>query len=194
MHENFFGNSLRESAICKSKLLKSNAADNTSIAPENKVNTLEINPQHTKAILGKSKLCNTKGVFSAQPIHKGERIIQLTGEIVQENNEHALQIDEKKFIGTSENIDDFINHCCKPNCFIKFDNDEIFLVALRDIAIGEELSFDYHTTEFDLGKDSFVCNCSSKNCIGVVKGFKYLTANQRIQLKPFLSPFLQTKL
>lgn len=194
MHENCLSDIWKDDITGKTKCFESNIASNILVTPKEKGEFLKISTPHQKAILGNSKLCNSKGVFSTEPINKGENIIQLTGKIIPENNEYALQIDEKKFMGTSGNIDDFINHCCKPNCFIRFESNGIFLVTLRDIPVGEELSFDYHTTEFDLGKDSFVCNCNSENCIGIVKGFKHLPTNQKNELRPFLSPFLQTKL
>jgi SET domain-containing protein len=67
---------------------------------------------------------------------------------------------------------DFINHSCSPN--IGYDVELFLFYALRDIKLGEELVYDYETTEADLvinGED-FVCLCGSSNCRGNIIGFK----------------------
>lgn len=53
---------------------------------------------------------------------------------------------------------DRVNHCCDPNCEIK----GLFLITLRDVVAGEEL-----TADFEAGDgDDFDCNCRSPNCRG----------------------------
>jgi len=70
-------------------------------------------------------------------------------------------------------------------------------VAKRNIKKGEELAFDYNTTEYDLVEMvedcSFKCNCKSENCLGWVGGFVYLNQAQKLKLKKYLSPYLMNK-
>jgi hypothetical protein len=63
-------------------------------------------------------------------------------------------------------------------------------VALRNIKKGEEITYNYLTTEYDLVRDNldFDCKCGSKN--GRIKGFKFLTKSQKLKLKPLLSILL----
>ena len=71
-------------------------------------------------------------------------------------------------------LDDFVNHSCDPNCRLAFDaGGRVFLTALRDIAPGEELSFDYATTTTRAGITAFPgwrfeCLCGAANCRGEV--------------------------
>ncbi|MFO7711466.1 MAG: SET domain-containing protein-lysine N-methyltransferase [Candidatus Woesearchaeota archaeon] len=76
-----------------------------------------------------------------------------------------------------------------PNGYIDFD--DLAYRAKRPIRKGEELTFNYLTTEWDLA-EKFNCDCGSNNCYEEIKGFKYLTLNQKKELEP--SPFLKKKL
>lgn len=66
----------------------------------------------------------------------------------------------------------YINHSCEPNVF--FDTTSMELLALRDIERGEELSFFYPSTEWDMAQP-FICNCNSDQCVQLVKGAAYLS-------------------
>ena len=89
-------------------------------------------------------------------------------------------------------IDDYVNHKCNPNCVVSFP--ELFLVAVKKIKKGEELSFNYCTTEYDLEHCSFKCRCGAENCIGEVKGFKHLPLSEQMRIKNLLLPYLVKKI
>ena len=143
---------------------------------------------------------NKKGraLVAAKKIKKGIVVLPLKGSVVRtcrEATAEAVQIDEDKFIDSFHlYAEDFINHSCNPNLKIDFEN--MNFVALRNIKKGEELNYNYLTTEYDLVRDNldFDCECGSKNCLGRIKGFKFLTKAQKLKLKPLLSPFLEKKL
>jgi hypothetical protein len=107
-----------------------------------------------------------------------------------------LQIDNDLFLQSTVFYDDLLNHSCNPNCFIAWS--KVCLIASQDIKAGEELTYNYNTSEYDLLEDnndfSFMCKCGCENCVGIVKGFKYLTLKQKISFKDNLSPFLKSKL
>ncbi len=65
-----------------------------------------------------------------------------------------------------------INHSCDPNCEAQVDDDDrIWLVALREIRKGEELTFNYG---FDLEDyESHPCLCGSDRCVGYIAGEEY---------------------
>ena len=89
----------------------------------------------------------------------------------------ALQIGPDLYIGESGAADDFVNHCCDPNaggCVI--DGHDVRLIATRDIAIGEQITFDYSTT-MDEDDFEFDCLCGSSQCRGLIRDFKHLPAN-----------------
>jgi hypothetical protein len=88
--------------------------------------------------------------------------------------EHIMEIGENLVVTASGNIDDFINHSCEPNCRVEFRPDgRAMSVALRDIAPGEELTFDYATTTTREGLQAFpawrfACACGTPACRGEV--------------------------
>lgn len=140
---------------------------------------------------------NGKGLFARKIIKKGSPLFHFNGQIGDDahTNPKALQIDEDKFLESTAKFDDFLNHSCEPNCYI--DWQRLNLIALKDIQEGEELTYNYCTSDWDdvnLIKDcSFKCKCGSKNCIGEVKGFRYLSMKQKKEIQKFISPFLRNK-
>jgi uncharacterized protein len=137
------------------------------------------------------------GVFANRNFKKGETVIQFKADIVSaaQATAEAVQIDIDKFIDTKWLVPEaFINHSCSAN--MKIDLENFQYVAIRNIKKNEELTYNYFTTEYDSVKyhEDFQCACGSKNCLGRIKGFKYLTRTQKLNIKPYLSPFLLKKI
>jgi uncharacterized protein len=137
------------------------------------------------------------GVFADRNFKKGEIVIQFKAEIVPASKAtaEAVQIDTDKFIDTKWLVPEaFINHSCSANT--RIDLESFRYVAIKNIRKNDEITYNYFTTEYDSVKyhEDFKCMCGSKNCMGWIKGFKYLTHSQKLKLKPFLSPFLLKKL
>jgi hypothetical protein len=61
----------------------------------------------------------------------------------------------------------FMNHSCAPNVII--NTPDMTVTAIRDIAAGEELSFFYPSTEWQMA-EPFDCHCRAASCIGRVAG------------------------
>lgn len=59
----------------------------------------------------------------------------------------------------------YINHSCEPNSYMKIVHDHILFMALRDIAAGEEITLDYHST---LHSDRKRCTCGARSCRGTI--------------------------
>jgi hypothetical protein len=53
------------------------------------------------------------------------------------------------------------------------DTERMLMIARRDIQKGEELSFFYPSTEWEM-QAPFICLCGSTNCIHVVAGARFL--------------------
>jgi hypothetical protein len=64
-----------------------------------------------------------------------------------------------------------LNHSCDPNVIL--DTKNMLMVACRDIAKGEELSFFYPSTEWEMAAP-FICLCGASSCIHVVAGARFL--------------------
>jgi uncharacterized protein len=131
-------------------------------------------------ILGQSNL--GKAVFANKDFKKGEEIIEWRGPVLSKEelppirtaeDDRFTQIDNDKYIGESGELDDFFNHSCNPNAGLLFKYKKIFLIAIKDISKGDEITWDYSTTmdEDDWEMD---CMCQSKNCRKRIGDFKYL--------------------
>jgi hypothetical protein len=131
------------------------------------------------------------GLYAAEPIAPGEVIVRLAGPIVGHNTETSIQCGEGVYLDGSGGIDDYLNHSCEPNGYIRFS--DMSVRALRPIGPGEEITYDYNSTEFDM-EEGFICQCGAARCLGVVRGFRYLDQQRRFALRPRLSPFLCAKL
>lgn len=135
-----------------------------------------------------------KGVYAVRPIHAGERVLEYKGEIItweealdrhphdpeQPNHTFYFHLDDGhvidgKYQGNSAK---WINHSCEPNLEAEQVGNRVFLHALRDIAPGEELFFDYGlvidarlTAKL---KKEYACWCGAATCRGTM-----LAAKQR---------------
>jgi len=98
------------------------------------------------------------GVFARERITKNSRIIDYAGEKIsrqvsapRERRQNARGevwcfIVNRRWIRDAEvggNIARFINHACKPNCYVEIAGDIIWIRAARNIRAGEELTYDY---------------------------------------------------
>ena len=131
-----------------------------------------------------------RGVFAARRIRKGTKIVEYTGERI-DNDEADRRYDDKKmkrhhtFLFTLDRntvIDgalkkggsdaSFINHSCDPNCEAIITDKRIFIHAKRTIEPGSELAYDYQyerTGDNDEELEKFyVCRCGSDNCRGTI--------------------------
>ena len=140
-----------------------------------------------------------KGLISKKYMKKGVIVLKFDeGVTIRPNSTAsitALQIDEDSFLDSEpKQIRDFLNHSCIPN--VRIDFDKMCCISIREIKAGDEITFSYVTTEYDLAikNEEFKCFCGAQNCIGVVKGFKHLKKEHQIKLKPLLSQFLLRKL
>jgi len=60
----------------------------------------------------------------------------------------------------------FINHSCDPNCESDDLNGRVFIKAIRHIAAGEELTYEYNLYDSDdVDQD---CYCGAKKCRGTM--------------------------
>ena len=142
-----------------------------------------------------------KAVFAAQPFAEGETIVRFSGRTVPAARlprglsgtaDRFLQIARDRYMGPSGRIDDLINHSCAPNAGLRFTDGGVFLVALRGIAPGEEIAWDYSTTLADPDW-SMLCACGSPACRGIIRAFAALPAEvqDRYRAAGLIAPYLQ---
>jgi SET domain-containing protein len=110
------------------------------------------------------------GVYAAEPIAKNRRIIDYAGELVRTRDCTAREVRYlaagcvwtfrvdclwSRDAAVNGNIARFINHSCKPNCWFEVVDRTIWIRASRNIAKGEELTYDYLT----VGDHTIKCRC-----------------------------------
>ena len=127
---------------------------------------------------------------AVQPIRAREVVFYLGGRIVTAPTKYTLQLDAGRHLLADNELWQFMNHGCEP-C-VRIDVDTRQMIAIRDVARGEELTFNYNTTEWDMAAP-FDCNCGDENCTGRIRGFRYLTPAQRAALRPWLSPLIESR-
>jgi hypothetical protein len=59
------------------------------------------------------------------------------------------------------------------------------VISLRRIEMGEDITFDYNTTEYDMD-EPLTCHCSSPDYPGTIQGFRLPTTAQQERLLPLL--------
>lgn len=110
------------------------------------------------------------GVYAAASINKNTRIVDYAGEKITakeaDRREQRYQAKGRIWCFTINrrwvrdaavggNVARFINHSCRPNCYVEIAGDTIWIRAARNIRRGEELSYDYNTG----GEAGIQCRC-----------------------------------
>ena len=129
-----------------------------------------------------------KGVFALEPIAAGERLIEYKGERIswkealrrhphnpdEPNHTFYFALDNGGVIDGKVNGNSarWINHSCAPNCEAEEIDGHVFVDALRDIAAGEELFYDYglviDARQTKKLKREYECRCGARKCRGTM--------------------------
>lgn len=112
------------------------------------------------------------GVFATHALPSGSTVLKFRGSLVDTSvlptpyvEDYYTQVGRTLFMGPSGEADDYVNHSCNPNTGLRPNT--LSLVALRDIAQNEEITWDYSTYIID--DDWFLtCQCGSTNCRKIV--------------------------
>ena len=127
-------------------------------------------------LIVKSSAIHAAGCYTTRPIRKGRRICEYDGPRMSkaEADERYADRHVTYLFGYGERdrvIDGFgtamfMNHCCEPNCETEEEDERIFVVALRDIAAGEELVYEYNLWDSDDASQD--CFCGKPRCRGTM--------------------------
>jgi hypothetical protein len=145
---------------------------------------------HQFAEIRKDNHTGQQGLFALQNFKKGGTISPMGAAFVSDTPSYlTVQTGNKTHIALHPYFLQYINHSCNPNCF--FDTSRMELMALRDIREGEEFTYFYPSTEWEMA-NPFQCNCRQPGCLGYISG----AVNMPIFLlkKYTLSDFIKSKL
>ena len=116
-----------------------------------------------------------RGVFVGRAIPAGALVLRFEGPIFSRltcpDFSEAIQVGVDEWMWSSGGLDDLVNHSCEPNLGLWQVGACTYLLSLRDIAEGEELSFDYSTSMVDEPWDMEGCLCGAPTCRGLVGNF-----------------------
>ncbi|MEO5886595.1 MAG: SET domain-containing protein-lysine N-methyltransferase [Anaerolineales bacterium] len=111
-----------------------------------------------------------RSLITKQSYARGQVICEMpTEKILDKANRFTVQIGRDRHTEVGKLA--ALNHSCDPNVIL--DTEHLLMVARRDIEKGEELSFFYPATEWEMDAP-FICLCGSSNCIHVVAGARFL--------------------
>jgi hypothetical protein len=119
------------------------------------------------------------GLFAAAPVGRGEVVCVKGGHLLDRAglaehrsviNQAELQVTDDLFLAPATEAEFgrvmmFLNHSCEPNVGVQ---GQIVFVAMRDVAVGEELTLDYAMIDCDT--EPMACRCGAAGCRGVITG------------------------
>lgn len=153
---------------------------------------------HTKV---RHSAVHGNGVFATRKIPAGAGIIEYRGKRISEkqaekrfgldpeNPFHTFffSLENGKLIDGGDEGNDarWINHSCEPNCEAREEKGRVFIHALRDIARGEELNYDYGLVIDERMskalKKAYECRCGSAHCRGTMLALKKKPAAKKAE-------------
>ena len=139
-------------------------------------------------IIVRQSSIHSRGVFAKKDIPQGERVIEYVGERItkaesnrradiplqrnKSNSDHGavyiFQLNKRHDIDgyVPYNTARLINHSCDPNCETDIIRGSIWVIALRDIQKGEEVSYNYNYDIDDY--EEHKCRCGTNRCVGYI--------------------------
>lgn len=140
-------------------------------------------------------------VYAAEAISKGELLVVWSGTLVDGEalsrlpanfRRHSLQVDEDHFLVslTDSEPADYVNHSCNPNAGLR---GQIALVAMRDIELGEEITYDYAMSDGS-DYDEFECKCGAPQCRHWVGSRDWQLSELWDRYEGYYSPYLASRI
>lgn len=141
-----------------------------------------------------------RGMFASQPIAPGEMVAIWGGDVVPtaafkdladyQKSQSAQVADGFYLVSSKPGPGDFINHSCDANAGLQ---GQIVIVAMRAIAVGEEVCIDYAMCDSTEGED-FQCACGAANCRGTITGDDWKLPELQKRYAGYFSTYLQQKI
>jgi SET domain-containing protein len=128
-------------------------------------------------LLIRSSSIHAAGCYTLDPVRRGQRILEYDGPRLpkrQADERYANRVVTYLFgYGDNGDVIDgfgtgmFLNHSCAPNCATDERNGRVFINAIRDIAAGEELVYEYNLWDSEI-EDLADCYCGAPQCRGTM--------------------------
>ena len=128
------------------------------------------------ALIIRSSAIHASGCYTTTAIRKGARVAEYTGPLLTRAEADAAYKNSRITylfgLGDGSMVIDgqctamYINHSCAPNCETVEKGGRVWVKAIRNIAAGEELTYDYCL--YDGDEDEALCNCRTASCRGTM--------------------------
>lgn len=119
----------------------------------------------------------------------------LAGTVRSDADRYSIQVGAARHLAPPLELDGagsgawrFMNHSCDPN--VRIDVAARRIVTLRPVEAGDELLFDYNTTEWEMA-EPFSCRCGAVRCYRDVGGFRRLSRSRQRSLLAHAAPHIQ---
>lgn len=132
-----------------------------------------------------------EGIFATKSFTVGDIVmVGVIKEVLNGNHSHASQIGENEHVLHAGLISK-VNHSCAPNCGISVNETGAHdFVAIKDISVNEEITFDYAMRNYVIDYFPKKCMCGSKGCRGTITGWKDLPDEKKKEYEGFAAPYL----
>jgi SET domain len=137
---------------------------------------------------------NQKALFADVSFAPGDVICKFSAATTQSFATYlTVQTDTDRHITLKPEFLQYINHSCSPNAF--FNTTSMELICLQAIQPGDELTFFYPSTEWEMAQP-FVCNCGTAACIQLINGASHLSVEtlSKYKLTDFIRQQVRQKL
>lgn len=124
--------------------------------------------QHGFAVVLQEAETGARFLYSTQAFAPGDIICPFSAAAVFDKPSYlTVQTGDDTHITLNPSFLQYVNHSCEPNAF--FDTTAMQLVCMAPIAPGEQFTFFYPSTEWDMAQP-FECQCGTQSCIGQITG------------------------
>jgi len=132
-----------------------------------------------------------EGIFATKSFKAGDIVmVGVIKEVLNGNHSHASQIGENEYVLHAGLITK-VNHSCDYNCGIRVNETGAHdFVAIKDINVNEEITFDYAMRNYIIDYFPKKCKCGSKRCRGKITGWRDLSDEKKKEYEGFVAPYL----
>lgn len=137
---------------------------------------------------------NQKALFAAVSFTPGDVICTFSAATTQSFATYlTVQTGADRHITLDPEFLQYINHSCSPTIF--FNTTSMELVCLQAMQPGDEFTFFYPSTEWEMAQP-FVCNCGSAACLQLINGASHLSVEtlSKYKLTDFIRQQVKQKL
>ncbi|MEO8403149.1 MAG: SET domain-containing protein-lysine N-methyltransferase [Chitinophagaceae bacterium] len=127
---------------------------------------------HVFAVVRQNVDNDQKAFFAQRTYEPGHVVAEFSaGDVLSHPTYLTVQVGIDKHIMLQPEHLQYINHSCDPNVF--FDTYTMKVIALKPISEGDEMTFFYPSTEWDMSQP-FKCHCGCSNCLGEIRGAAHI--------------------